>query len=85
VLLLEAYLLTARVRCPRPPKQQPGLTCIYIGVVKLDPYLEPFSDALRRRYAKAQSWIKSINETEGGVEKFSRVSCPVVLFTCVFP
>ena len=43
------------------------------GVVRLDPYLEPFKDALKRRYAKAQSWIKVINEHEGGLEKFSRV------------
>ncbi|ODA77479.1 hypothetical protein RJ55_07108 [Drechmeria coniospora] len=41
------------------------------GVVKLDPWLAPFSDALKRRYAKAQEWIKKIDETEGGVEKFS--------------
>ncbi|KAK4965211.1 alpha-1,4-glucan branching enzyme [Elasticomyces elasticus] len=44
------------------------------GVVKLDPWLEPFKDALRSRYSKAQSWIKTINDTEGGLEKFSRVS-----------
>ena len=42
------------------------------GVVQLDPYLEPFSDALKRRYTKAQSWINTINQTEGGLEKFSR-------------
>jgi hypothetical protein len=44
------------------------------GVVKLDPWLEPFSEALRRRYSKTQDWIKTINDTEGGLEKFSRVS-----------
>jgi 1,4-alpha-glucan branching enzyme len=42
------------------------------GVVKLDPWLEPFSEALRRRYSKTQDWIKTINDTEGGLEKFSR-------------
>lgn len=42
------------------------------GVVQLDPWLSPFKDALRRRYSKAQKWIKTINETEGGLEKFSR-------------
>ncbi|KAF3025702.1 alpha-1,4-glucan branching enzyme [Neopestalotiopsis sp. 37M] len=42
------------------------------GVVQLDPWLAPFQDTLKRRYAKAQDWIKTINETEGGVEKFSR-------------
>ena len=44
--------------------------------MKLDPWLEPFSDALRRRFAKAQDWIKTINDHEGGFEKFSRVSPP---------
>ncbi|KAH7158855.1 glycoside hydrolase superfamily [Fusarium sp. MPI-SDFR-AT-0072] len=42
------------------------------GVVKLDPWLEPFSEALRRRFSKTQDWIKTINDTEGGLEKFSR-------------
>ncbi|KAE9981876.1 hypothetical protein BLS_004254 [Venturia inaequalis] len=42
------------------------------GVVTLDPWLEPFKDSLRSRFAKAQSWIKTINDTEGGLEKFSR-------------
>ncbi|KAI9155323.1 1,4-alpha-glucan-branching enzyme [Paramyrothecium foliicola] len=42
------------------------------GVVKLDPWLSPFTDALKRRFSKAQSWITTINETEGGVDKFSK-------------
>jgi 1,4-alpha-glucan branching enzyme len=42
------------------------------GVLRLDPWLEPFSGALKRRFAKAQGWIKTINDTEGGLEKFSR-------------
>jgi hypothetical protein len=46
----------------------------FLGVVKLDPWLEPFSGALRRRYSKAQDWIKSINDSEGGIDKFSKVS-----------
>ncbi|CEJ92171.1 Putative 1,4-alpha-glucan branching enzyme [[Torrubiella] hemipterigena] len=41
------------------------------GITKLDPYLEPFSEALRRRYTKAQQWISTINEKEGGIDKFS--------------
>jgi 1,4-alpha-glucan branching enzyme len=45
-----------------------------IGVVKLDPWLSPFQDSLKRRYAKAQEWIKKIQETEGGLDKFSKVS-----------
>ncbi|TVY47288.1 1,4-alpha-glucan-branching enzyme [Lachnellula occidentalis] len=42
------------------------------GVVQLDPWLAPFKDALRERYSKAQKWIKTLDETEGGLEKFSR-------------
>ena len=41
-------------------------------MVQLDPWLSPFKDALRSRYSHAQKWIKTINETEGGLEKFSR-------------
>ncbi|TKX27526.1 1,4-alpha-glucan-branching enzyme [Elsinoe australis] len=42
------------------------------GVIQLDPYLEPFKGALQARYSKAQEWIKQIDATEGGLEKFSR-------------
>ncbi|EXJ61015.1 1,4-alpha-glucan-branching enzyme [Cladophialophora yegresii CBS 114405] len=42
------------------------------GVIKLDPWLEPFRDALKHRFSKAQEWIKRIDQTEGGLEKFSR-------------
>ncbi|KAL8702510.1 MAG: hypothetical protein Q9201_004325 [Fulgogasparrea decipioides] len=42
------------------------------GVVQLDPWLSPFKDALRSRYSHAQKWIKTINETEGGLDNFSR-------------
>jgi 1,4-alpha-glucan branching enzyme len=43
------------------------------GVVKLDPYLSPFKDALKRRFSKTQNWIKKLQETEGGLDKFSKV------------
>jgi hypothetical protein len=43
------------------------------GVIALDPWLAPFKESLKARYNKAQEWIKTINETEGGLEKFSRV------------
>lgn len=43
-------------------------------MLKLDPWLSPFQDALKRRYAKAQEWIQTINEKEGGLDKFSKVS-----------
>lgn len=64
-----------------------SLTChclmlIGLGVVQLDPWLSPFKDALRSRYSHAQKWIKTINDTEGGLEKFSRVS---QLIRCLWP
>jgi 1,4-alpha-glucan branching enzyme len=43
------------------------------GVVQLDPWLAPFKDSLRHRFKAAQDWIKTINDTEGGLDKFSRV------------
>ena len=46
---------------------------ILTGVVQVDPWLSPFKEALRRRYAKAEQWIKTLDDTEGGLEKFSRV------------
>ncbi|KAH7073558.1 alpha-glucan branching enzyme [Paraphoma chrysanthemicola] len=42
------------------------------GIIQLDGYLEPFKGALQSRFAKAQKWIKTIDETEGGLDKFSR-------------
>lgn len=45
-----------------------------IGIVQLDPYLEPYKGTLQSRFAEAQKWIKTIEDTEGGLEKFSRVS-----------
>ena len=50
-----------------------GTKLILVGVVQLDPWLSPFKEALRHRFSKAQQWIKAIDETEGGLEKFSRV------------
>ncbi|KAH8677509.1 family 13 glycoside hydrolase [Xylariales sp. PMI_506] len=50
----------------------PGIPNDGTGVVQLDPWLSPFQDALKRRYSKAQEWIKKINDTEGGIDKFSR-------------
>ena len=44
----------------------------WLGVIQSDPWLEPYRDALKHRFAKAQQWMKTINETEGGLEKFSR-------------
>ncbi|EME85699.1 glycoside hydrolase family 13 carbohydrate-binding module family 48 protein [Pseudocercospora fijiensis CIRAD86] len=42
------------------------------GIVQLDPWLEPYSAALRSRFSKTQNWIKTIEKHEGGLEKFSR-------------
>merc|ERR1712113_1112917 len=42
------------------------------GVIALDPYLEPHKAALRSRFTKAQQWLKTIQDTEGWLEKFSR-------------
>lgn len=53
-----------------PKFSRPQLTIS--GVVQLDPWLSPFKDALRSRYSHAQKWIKTINDMEGGLEKFSR-------------
>ena len=38
----------------------------------MDPWLSPFKDALRSRYGRAQKWIKTIDETEGGLDNFSK-------------
>lgn len=54
-----------------------GRGLISVGVVQLDPWLSPFKEALRHRFSKAQQWIKTIDETEGGLEKFSRVHRPL--------
>ena len=52
----------------------------FLGVIQLDPWLEPFKDSLKERYSKVQKWINVINETEGGLEKFSRVSTAYSFF-----
>lgn len=49
------------------------LCSIRPGVVQLDPWLEPYKEALRTRFSYAQKWIKAIEESEGGLEKFSKV------------
>ncbi|KAH8698364.1 putative glycogen branching enzyme GbeA [Talaromyces proteolyticus] len=42
------------------------------GALQLDPWLEPHKEDLKARFAYAQSWIKKIDDAEGGLEKFSR-------------
>lgn len=46
---------------------------ITAGIIRLDPYLAPHQDALKRRHSKAQAWIKDIDSQEGGLDNFSRV------------
>ncbi|KAG0301257.1 alpha-1,4-glucan branching enzyme [Dissophora globulifera] len=41
------------------------------GVIGLDPWLEPFSYSLKKRYAAYKAWKQQIDEA-GGYEKFSR-------------
>jgi 1,4-alpha-glucan branching enzyme len=41
------------------------------GVVKLDSWLEPYSDALRHRYTAYKGWVDTLNKTEGGLANFA--------------
>ena len=43
------------------------------GVIELDPWLEPFRGELKSRFAKAQNWIKTFDQYEGGLDGFSKV------------
>ena len=70
VLDAETKSLSAPVNESAQPKVIPNDGT---GVVGLDPWLEPFQDHLRERYSKAQSWIAKLKETEGGLDKFSKV------------
>ena len=65
-------LLMAQVRIHILVQHLPNVSDLSLGVIQLDPWLEPYRDALKHRFSKAQQWIKTINETEGGLEKFSR-------------
>lgn len=50
-----------------------------IGVIQLDPWLEPYRGAIKRRFDLVEKWIQTINETEGGLENFSRVGITVLI------
>ncbi|PNS13878.1 1,4-alpha-glucan-branching enzyme [Sphaceloma murrayae] len=55
------------------PNDGTGKSSVHVVcVIQLDPWLEPFKASLKSRYSKAQDWIKKIEDTEGGLEKFSR-------------
>jgi 1,4-alpha-glucan branching enzyme len=45
----------------------------YLGVLQLDPWLEPHRDVLKHRYSLVEKWAKAINDSEGGLDKFSKV------------
>lgn len=53
------------------------------GVIQKDPWLAPFKDEIKRRYDYTKTWIKQIEETEGGLEKFSKVCGRQVLLQSV--
>lgn len=40
-------------------------------IISLDPWLEPFADSLRSRYALYRKWSETIQKYEGGLERFS--------------
>jgi 1,4-alpha-glucan branching enzyme len=42
------------------------------GVAVLDPWLEPFKDALKSRYALYEKYKKMIQESAGGYDNFSK-------------
>ena len=42
------------------------------GVVKVDSWLEPYSDALRHRYNGFRTWVDTLTKHEGGLAKFSK-------------
>lgn len=46
----------------------------WTGLIKMDPWLEPFKDTLKHRYVRAKDWVHTIDKHEGGLEKFSKVS-----------
>lgn len=42
------------------------------GVAVLDPWLEPFKDALKSRYSMYEKYKKMIQESAGGYDNFSK-------------
>ncbi|KAF0396572.1 glycogen branching enzyme [Gigaspora margarita] len=42
------------------------------GIIKVDPWLEPFAPVLKRRHVSLKKWIQNINQNEGGFDKFTR-------------
>jgi 1,4-alpha-glucan branching enzyme len=42
------------------------------GVVQVDPWLEPYAEALRHRYKGFLQWMDIFNQYEGGLAKFAQ-------------
>ncbi|RIB24050.1 CBM Family 48/Glycoside Hydrolase Family 13 protein [Gigaspora rosea] len=42
------------------------------GIIKVDPWLEPFAPVLKRRHVSLKKWVQNINQNEGGFDKFTR-------------
>ncbi|KAG5461603.1 MAG: glycoside hydrolase superfamily, partial [Olpidium bornovanus] len=42
------------------------------GVVRIDPWLEPFRGAIRHRYSMYKEWLDRINKNDAGYDKFTR-------------
>ncbi|KAL5044530.1 1,4-alpha-glucan-branching enzyme [Aspergillus fruticulosus] len=42
------------------------------GIIDLDPWLEPFREVIKRRFNYVESWIKTVDEAEGSLDKFSK-------------
>ena len=42
------------------------------GLIDLDPWLEPYADALRHRYANYQAALRNIESAEGSLDAFSQ-------------
>ncbi|KAL4912399.1 glycoside hydrolase superfamily [Aspergillus aurantiobrunneus] len=42
------------------------------GIIDLDPWLEPFREAIQRRFNYVESWIEIVDKAEGGLDKFSK-------------
>lgn len=42
-------------------------------MIDIDPWLEPFRGTIRHRFSASESLVRTINETEGGLDKFSKV------------
>ncbi|GAA5846876.1 hypothetical protein JCM9279_004476 [Rhodotorula babjevae] len=61
-------MATATAQPTQPPVKQPSA----FEVIREDPYLEPFEQAIQHRTDVYQKWRSTIDQHEGGLEQFSR-------------